>query len=194
MRTILLLEPLFLAIVIAVVVRVVRDRRARRTDHAARLAVVTGRIGPVFESPDGAGILGLNRGTREIALGTLATPIFLPFSAIVGVEVVKDGVSLASTDRGSQVLGAAAGDLLLGPLGLLVGGMTGSTTIRPRITDLALKVTIDDWNHPVHRIGFFHSRGGVDVHSPKIAPALQQLDKFYANVVNAIRIAQQAAV
>jgi hypothetical protein len=78
-------------------------------------------------------------------------------SDIVSVEVLVDDASLLKTNRGSQATGAAFGALLLGPVGLLVGGLTASKRSENRVKRLILRIVISDFAKPNHDILLFKS-------------------------------------
>ena len=73
----------------------------------------------------------------------------------MAVEVCKNGTSLIKTNRGSQVAGAAIGAILLGPMGLLVGAVTGSKRKSEKINRLSLKIYVSDVLNPVREIVFY---------------------------------------
>ena len=79
----------------------------------------------------------------------------LEFQKIMAVEVCKNGTSLIKTNRGSQVAGAAIGAILLGPMGLLVGAVTGSKRKSEKINRLSLKIYVSDVLNPVREIVFY---------------------------------------
>ncbi|MBB5715836.1 SHOCT domain-containing protein [Sphingomonas aerophila] len=142
----------------------------------------------IYKSAYNRGVLALDHANRRIAIGTVSNHIERPWSDISAVEVEKNGQSIIQTNRGSQVMGAAVGAVLLGPLGLLMGGMSGSKRQRERINELSLKVLIDDRAAPVHRITFFRMAGdGVDAQSSTLKVPASQMEQFQALLANAIR-------
>jgi hypothetical protein len=143
----------------------------------------------VYISPYNRGVIGLNRDGAEIVLGIVSASKRYPLSDVASVEVLKDGASITSTNRGSQLVGAAVGDLLLGPAGLLLGGLSGSKRTRSTIHSVAMKVIVDDRAAPFHVIEFFKSpdKNGTDAKSPRITPSLARADHFHALMVTALR-------
>jgi len=160
-----------------------------RADRMALEADIRRRAGnSLFTSKYDHGIIGIDRNGREIILGTLADPIFVPFANLIDAEVITGNVSITKTNRGSQVLGAAVGDLVLGPVGLLTGGLSASKRSRDKLADLAVKVTVEDWDKPVHVVRFLKTGSkGADPNHRSIKPIVEQVDRLYANLVMAMR-------
>lgn len=90
----------------------------------------------------------------DMGLGVRNVGVF-EFSDIVAVEVCRDGKSVIKTNRGSQVAGAAVGAILLGPFGLLLGGLTGSKRTEEKISRLSLKIYTNDLGRPVREVAIF---------------------------------------
>lgn len=64
-----------------------------------------------------------------------------------------DGKTITKTSRGSQALGMAVGGVLGGGLGLLIGGLTASTSETKKIKNVSLKLLMNDLTTPVHEVG-----------------------------------------
>lgn len=101
------------------------------------------------------------------------------FRQLVAVEVERNGVSVQKTNRGSQVAGAAIGGILLGPAGLLLGGLTGSKRSVDKIKKLSLKIYTNDLYEPVNEIVFFNNSGGAKQDSLAVKAALNELDQWH---------------
>jgi len=100
------------------------------------------------------------------------------FSDLIAVEVCKNGSSLQKTNRGSQVVGAALGAALLGPAGLLLGGLTGSKRNIEKIDKLSLKVYTNDLVNPVYEV-VFHNMSGSKPDSLIVKSAMAELDAWH---------------
>lgn len=142
----------------------------------------------IYKSAHDRGVLALDHEHKRIAIGTITNHVERSWSDMSAVEVEKNGQSIAQTNRGSQVMGAAVGAVLLGPLGLLMGGMSGSKRQKERVNELSLKILIDDRTAPVHRITFFRMTGnGTDAQSRLLKGPASQMEHFHALLANAIR-------
>jgi hypothetical protein len=142
----------------------------------------------IYVSPHDRGVLALNHDTRQIVVGEITKNVECSWSDLNAVEIEKNGQSVQQTNRGSQVMGAAVGAALLGPLGLLVGGLTGSKRSRERINELSLKVTVDHREAPIHRIIFFRMEGsGVDAKDNSLRAPAAKMEHWHALLSNAVR-------
>lgn len=116
------------------------------------------------------------------------------FSDIAGVEIRKDGVTIASTDRGSQAVGAALGAIAFGGVGAIIGGLSGSSIQQERIRSLTLVVKVRDREYPVHNINFFTcnpNTKGEKVTSHLLVEPLANIENFATHIENAIYESQQ---
>jgi hypothetical protein len=116
------------------------------------------------------------------------------FSDIAAVEVQRNGTTIASTNRGSQALGAAAGALAFGGIGAIIGGLSGSSTQQERVRRISLVVKVRDQSQPLHNITFFYwdaNNKGVKTTSLRVQQAISNVENFAAHVSNAIYASQE---
>src|SRR3954463_9667577 len=73
---------------------------------------------------DGSSI-GINFASERVLLGQRAQETEYSFDQIAAVEVQENGATVSTTNRGSQLAGAAIGGLALGGVGALIGGLSG---------------------------------------------------------------------
>lgn len=115
------------------------------------------------------------------------------FHQLVAVEVERNGVSIQKTNRGSQIAGAAIGGMLLGPAGLLLGGLTGSKRSVDKIKKLSLKIFTNDLYAPVNEIVFFNSSSGAKQDSPVVKAASNELDRWHGRFQTILHTQSRAA-
>lgn len=140
-------------------------------------------------------VLAVDHNSRRVAVGSLAKPVEVAWSNLSGCEIERNGETVTTTNRGSQAMGAAVGAILLGPAGLLLGGLTGSKRNVQKVKELSLKVTIDDRVAPVHRIIFVKLPGdGVRPDAGILKPHIERLEHFHALLENAMRSEERARV
>lgn len=117
---------------------------------------------------------------HKFAITGIGKPHVFNFDQLMAVEVVRNGSSITKANRGSQVAGAAVGAVLLGPIGLLVGGLSGSTRHEERVKRLSLKLYTNLLVAPVQEIVFFSDKAGAKPDSFAVQNAIKQLDAWYA--------------
>lgn len=120
-------------------------------------------------------------------------PRLYDFDQLVAVDVERDGTSLQMTNRGSQMMGAAVGGVLLGGLGLLIGGLTGSKRNEERVKRLSLKLFTNDLHNPVTEVVFFDFPQGVKPDSDLVKLSAQHLDEWYGRFRTILQRNQQSA-
>lgn len=101
---------------------------------------------------------------RKIAIARTGLPTVIDFADIVAVELVRDNNSVHKTNRGSQFTGAAVGAVLLGPVGLIVGGLSGSKRQENKIKRLSLRLYTKNILSPIQEMVFIEAPGGIDTH------------------------------
>jgi hypothetical protein len=103
------------------------------------------------------------------------------FRQIVSAESI-DGASVASVNRGSQLAGAAIGGALLGPAGLLLGGLSGSSTSKQKMKRLALKIYTTDIQKPVVEAVFLDLDVMIPIGCPGYMAAYKPLDECLGRI------------
>lgn len=110
------------------------------------------------------------------------------FDQLVAIEVDRNGTSITKTNRGSQAAGAAVGGLLLGPAGLLLGGLSGSKRNEDKVTRLSLRVFTNDFTNPSTEIVFGEYPGGSDPNSFAVKHDIQTLNEWYGRFQTILHI------
>ncbi len=145
-------------------------------------------VDDLYVSAVNQSILGISFGTRKLIVGSAGRPIAYSFSDIIEVELVRNGVTLTQTNRGSQLVGAAIGGAALGGVGALIGGVTGSSRSRERLAELSLKITVEDSAAPVHVVSLLSIKGkGMDPSSTKGRQAVSRVEQLHGMLLVAMR-------
>jgi hypothetical protein len=112
-------------------------------------------------------------------------PSMYAFKDIVAAEACRNGTSFTKTNRGSQIVTAAIGQLLFGPKGFVVGGTTGSLTTSERVNALSIKIYLTDLAQPMREIGFYKGPA-IEMGSRRFQKYVAVLDEWYGRLRIAI--------
>lgn len=146
-----------------------------------------------YFSDDKTFVLIDNR-NKQVVLGRDKNEKIVNYSEIASVEVITDGTTISSTNRGSQLLGAAVGGLAFGGVGAIVGGLSGSSKTSVKVKKLSIRVIVDDNVNPIFNVTFFNWTGGgkgLDVKGDIIKPYIEKSEKFHALLTNTMRNAKK---
>lgn len=84
------------------------------------------------------------------------------FHDLLEVEILENGESLTKTSRSSQIGGALLGGLMLGGVGAIIGGLSGTQKHKHKVKNIALKLLVNDTDNPLILINVYSSPEGVD--------------------------------
>lgn len=76
------------------------------------------------------------------------------FSEIIQSEIIKDGVTINKTSRGSQIGGALIGGVIAGGVGAIIGGSGASSKSKTTITSLELQIVVNNVKQSIHKVIF----------------------------------------
>lgn len=180
---------LFIIVVGGLIWLVKRSLQNAALAKAARESFISQHAGwDVYIGPFNQAVVAINHDSRSIVLGTIPKHKQYAWSSIASVDVIRDGTSVTSTNRGSQLMGAAVGEVLLGPVGLLIGGVTGSKRTVQRVSQIGLKIIVDDRATPIYVIDFLRvPSAGADPRHKLVQSAAQRTEHLHALLFNAIR-------
>lgn len=145
--------------------------------------------------------IGIAWDRQELIIGDApSTATGISFADIRGAEMEVDGVEVTtsttttSTNRGSQLVGGAIGAAALGPVGLLAGGLSGSSTTtgtaigERKIKMVRLVIRVADRVSPLRRFTF-HDAGygeGYPASNPIVQPSIEKCAHFHALLTQVI--------
>ena len=151
----------------------------------------------LFVSIYDSSIIALLYEKSVLVLGHKKECIEYNFDQIASVEIIRNGGTLTSTSRGSQLVGAAVGGIAFGGVGALIGGLSGSKSTIEKIQKLEIKLTIEDNENPIYRVLMFEweeSKSGVKADNYVLKPILEKTDRLYALITTAMRRAEEDKV
>lgn len=130
--------------------------------------------------------IALDPSTRKVVfVDRNGKSLMYDFSNIITVEACKNGALVTKTNRGSQIITAAVGQLLFGEKGFEVGGLTGSTTMSEHVTSLSIKIYLSDLGRPMREISIYKGPG-IKMQSKKFAKYAAILDEWYGRIRSVI--------
>ena len=80
----------------------------------------------VYVSTSNLAGVAIDLGRRELLLADEDALRRFTVSSIISCEILEDDIQLAYANRGSQLAGIAVGGILLGGVGAVIGGLSGS--------------------------------------------------------------------
>ncbi|MGF9975334.1 SHOCT domain-containing protein [Viridibacillus arvi] len=76
------------------------------------------------------------------------------FDEIIQSEIIKDGVTINKTSRGSQIGGAIIGGALAGGVGAIIGGLGGSSESTSVVNKLELQIAVNNAKKSSYKVIF----------------------------------------
>lgn len=169
--------------------------------NQAKVADANGALQAQFGEGDyhavlpGPRCIGLAWGIESLILAdSVEDAVAIPLSDIRSADIELDGINVTNSkttttsNRGSQLAGGLVGGALLGPVGLVVGGLSGSSTSRARAVEtrkvkaVKLVIRVADRVEPL-RTFVFYDIGygeGYEATSPIVAPAIEKASHYHA--------------
>ena len=105
--------------------------------------------------------LSIDNTNNKICIANTTTTKLYDYSDLLAAELIKDGESITKSERGSQVVGAVIGGILLGGAGAVIGGLSGKKTTTEVINSLELKLTFSNSTYG-ERFTFFRKTNKND--------------------------------
>ena len=118
----------------------------------------------VYVSDQNLGGVAIDLKRREILLTDAEEFRRFTVPSIVSCEILEDDVQLAYANRGSQLAGVAVGGILLGGVGAVIGGLSGSKRSVSKVRKMILRLVTDDFQNPNHDIvllDWIHDKHGA---------------------------------
>lgn len=81
----------------------------------------------------------------------------IPFDKIMGVEMIEDNTMISSRSLGRTIGGALIGDLVAGGAGMVVGGLSGNSKQKKKVSKVEVIIKMRDFNDTSLRIPCFEA-------------------------------------
>lgn len=108
---------------------------------------------------------------------------------IMKAEVIEAGNAITSTNRASQLAGAAIGTAITGGIGAIIGGLSGSKKTVSTSTNVGVNVVVNDIQRPLFQVDFLTSE--TKKTSSKYKEAMEQAQNLHALISVLIRQADE---
>ena len=125
----------------------------------------------VTKKIDGFGgfyVFAIDEANEKIALVTNIKTSVVNFADIIGVELIEDGSTVSKKSTTRTIGGALVGGVLAGGAGTIVGGLSGNSTQKNKVSSLSVKILIRSMDNPALLITCFDSRTMTTEHKASI--------------------------
>lgn len=96
----------------------------------------------------GAYMFAIDDKSKQIALIKNGNKRLVPFNKIMSVEIIEDSKTLSSKSSIRTIGGAVVGGVIAGGAGAVVGGLSGNSTDKKKVSALNVKIVVRDVNNP----------------------------------------------
>lgn len=119
-----------------------------------------------YVSPDGTTGIAIDEGRAKVCLVRKAGEKFksrvVAHRDILSSEIHENGQTVTKSVRSSQIGRAVVGGLLAGGVGAVIGGLSGNKIDKSKITQLDLRLVVNDPSEPVHDVRFLTMESAKD--------------------------------
>ncbi len=139
----------------------------------------------VYVSDQNLGGIAIDLKRREILLTDAEEFRRFTVPSMMSCEILEDDVQLAYANRGSQLAGVAVGGILLGGVGAVIGGLSGSRRTVNKVRKMILRFVTDDFKKPNHDIvllDWIHDKEGAPRDSLVYRQALEAAELWHSRV------------
>lgn len=102
--------------------------------------------------------LAIDYERRRIAFQASGKRAIISFADLVSVEVSENGATVSKANRASQLAGAAIGAAAFGGVGAIVGGLSGSSTTKEKVSTITINLITKDISTPYVEILAFQQQ------------------------------------
>lgn len=103
-------------------------------------------------------IFAIDELNEKIAFVNEKSKKVIPFSDIIGVELIEDGSIISKKSTVRTIGGAIVGGVLAGGAGTIVGGLSGNSSNKNKVSSLSVKILLRNIDNPSIVITCFDSR------------------------------------
>ena len=102
-------------------------------------------------------IFAIDEANEKIALVTQWKKQVVNFTDIIGVEIIEDGSTISKKSTTRTIGGAIVGGVLAGGAGAIIGGLSGSSTHKNKVSSVTVKILLRNLDNPSLVVNCFDS-------------------------------------
>lgn len=120
--------------------RVILNEKIKKLPNQQSLKLIEGKMNRYAFIVDNVG--------RKIFYIDEVKTTDIPFDKIINIEVIENNTILSSKSTSRTVGGALLGGVLAGGAGMVVGGLSGDSKQKKKISEVKVKIKVRDYNTP----------------------------------------------
>ncbi len=135
-------------------------------------------------------IFAIDETNSKVAIVERYRTKIIPFEQILKVEYIENATTVASKSSIRTVGGAIVGGAIAGGAGAIVGGLSGDTTMKNKISLMQVKITLRDIQEPsiCLKLIEYDYEGGFDPSSDAWSEVYKENKKIVNNIVDSLSV------
>lgn len=113
-------------------------------------------------------IFAIDETNEKIAFVTDLDKTVIDFADIISLELIEDGNTISKKSTSRTIGGAIIGGILTGGVGAIIGGLSGSSTQKSKVSSISLKIQLRSLDKPSLLIKCFDSTTMTTEHKASI--------------------------
>lgn len=119
----------------------------------------------------------------------------VPYDKIMSVEMIEDNTMISSKSLGRTIGGAIIGDIIAGEAGMIVGGLSGDSMQKKKVSRVEVVIKMRDFNDPALRIPCFDAVRETNNAKKEIKPGDGVYGPMYdKSLEDAVRITELVSI
>ena len=151
-----------IAIIVFVIIVEIQAKKKKEEDEI-RGIMIESRVNDIDDFSATIKVVGvdnlytfaIDENNRKVAYFDEEQETFIPYDEIISVELIENNTTIASKSTMRTIGGALAGGALSGGAGAIVGGLSGNTSMKKKVSLVQVKLRIRDISMPTLSINCF---------------------------------------
>jgi hypothetical protein len=183
-----------IAIVIIIIAVYIHQVKIKREEDELRGVMIEGRINDVSDFSPTKKVIGFNNlytfaideNKRKVAYFDEEQETFISYEEIISVDLIENNTTVASKSTMRTIGGAVVGGALGGGAGAVVGGLSGNTNMKKKVSLIQVRLRIRDISMPTLLINCFDCKtmtNGEDIKTDGISGLIYNQCIQHANQI-----------